>query len=265
MTELEALQSIAREMEILPGHLGFYYKNLTTGFTYGIREEEAYLAASVIKLPLFLHVLKACSQGTLSLSDRLTVTEAEKMPSCGALTLFTGPVEADIHTLCRLMIALSDNTATNVLIRRCTIPAVNQTFQDWGLRQTVLRRLLFDSEAAGRGLENTVSPKEMGTLLEGLYRGTLLPPELSRLALDTLLLQQIGHKLDGKLQREVDIAHKTGEDDRLSNDVGILFAPQPFILCFTGHDTGCYPWEDLIRRAAYLLVHCQEQTQLPSV
>ncbi len=256
--ELPILRSIEKEMETLPGHLGFYYKNLTTGFTYGVREEEAYLAASVIKLPLFLHVLKLSASGKLSLEDRLTVKEEKKMPSCGALTLFTGPVDADIHTLCRLMIALSDNTATNVLMEHCTIPAVNESFREWGLRQTVLRRLLFDSEASARGLQNTVSPKEMGLLLERLYRGEFETPELSRLALDTLLLQQIGHKLDGKLQGEVDIAHKTGEDDLLSNDVGIVYAPQPFILCFTGHDTDCYPWEDLIRRGAYELVRCQE-------
>ncbi len=255
--ELPILRSIEKEMETLPGHLGFYYKNLTTGFTYGVREEEAYLAASVIKLPLFLHVLKLSASGKLSLEDRLTVKEEKKMPSCGALTLFTGPVDADIHTLCRLMIALSDNTATNVLMEHCTIPAVNESFREWGLRQTVLRRLLFDSEASARGLQNTVSPKEMGLLLERLYRGEFETPELSRLALDTLLLQQIGHKLDGKLQGEVDIAHKTGEDDLLSNDVGIVYAPQPFILCFTGHDTDCYPWEDLIRRAAFALVQCQ--------
>ena len=56
--ELAALTAIAREMETLPGHLGFYYKNLATGFEYGVREDEAYLAASVIKFPLLLHVLE---------------------------------------------------------------------------------------------------------------------------------------------------------------------------------------------------------------
>ncbi len=255
--EMKILQAISREMASMPGHLGFYYKNLVTGAEFGVREDEAYLAASVIKLPLFLHVLKECALGTLSLDDRLTVSEEAKMPSCGALTLFPGDVDVDIRTLCALMIALSDNTATNVLISRCTIPAVNRTFQELGLRQTVLRRKLFDAEASSRGLENTVSPREMGMLLELLYRGDFIRPDMSRFAMDTLLLQQIGHKLDGKLQGQVPIAHKTGEDDALSNDVGILFAPQPFLLCFTGHHTDCYLWEDLIRRAAYDLVQCQ--------
>ncbi len=256
--EKKILDAIAGELETLPGHLGLYYKNLVTGFTYGVRAEEPYLAASVIKLPLLLHVLEQAETGALPLSHRLTVTETAKMPSCGALSLFTGEIEVDIATLCRLMIALSDNTATNVLIEQCTIPAVNATLARLGLKETVLRRLLFDAQAAARGLQNTVSPREMGCLLEMLYRGSFLSPEWSRLAMDMLLAQQVEHKLDGKLQGRYPIAHKTGEDENLSNDVGIIFAPQPFILCFTGHDTDVYPWEDLIRRGAYELVRCQE-------
>ena len=63
--------------------------------------------------------------------------------------------------------------------------------------------------------------------------------------------QQIGHKLGGKLGEDVLIAHKTGEDTNLSNDIGIVYADQPFVICFTGHQTDVYRWEDLMRRAAY--------------
>lgn len=254
--EQTVLTAIAREMDTIPGHLGFYYKNLTTGYEFGIREEEAYLAASVIKLPLYLHILQQCADGKLDMEEVLTVTREDKMPSCGALTLFTGDVDVNIRTLCRLMIVLSDNTATNKLIGRCTIPGANEGFRAMGLQQTVLRRLLFDAEASARGLQNTVSPKEMGTLLERLYRNGHVSPEASKEAMDTLLLQQVDHKLGGKLF-DAPIAHKTGEDENLSNDVGIIFAPQPFVICFTGHDTDVYRWEDLMRRAAFDLYQAQ--------
>ena len=255
--EMQALEAIAKEMETIPGHLGFYYKNLVSGLTYGVREDDAYLAASVIKFPLMLHVLTRCAKGEISLSDKLTVEDWEKMPSCGGLNQFTGPVEADILTLCRLMIVLSDNTATNKLFRFCGMENCNAAFWNMGLKKTVVRRLLFDAEASARGLENTICPKEMGVLLEQLYRGEFVSPEVSRQALDILLKQQIDHKLDGKLCGEVPIAHKTGEDTRLSNDVGVVFAEQPFVLCFAGHDTDVYCWEDLMRRAAFDLVHAQ--------
>lgn len=256
--EQQVLSEICREMETIPGHLGFYYKNLTTGLEYGIREEEAFLAASVIKLPLYLHVLQRAAAGTLDLQQELVVEDWEKMPSCGGLNQFTGAVEADIATLCRLMIVLSDNTATNKLLRLCGIPECNTAFREMGLEKCVVRRLLFDSGAASRGLENTICPREIGMLLERLYRKEFVSEAVSKEALDTLLKQQINHKLDGKLCGEVPVAHKTGEDTGLSNDVGIVFGPQPFVICFAGHDTDVYRWEDLMRRAAFDLVHAQK-------
>ena len=256
--EQSVLEAIRREMETIPGHTGFYYKNLVTGLEYGIREEEAFLAASVIKLPLFLHVLQRAAEGTLDMRQKLTVEDWEKMPSCGGLNQFTGPVEADIRTLCRLMIVLSDNTATNKLFRLCGLPECNAAFRNMGLEKTVVRRLLFDSEAASRGLENTICPKEMGMLLEQLYRNTFVSEAVCTEAIEVLLKQQVDHKLDGKLCGEVPIAHKTGEDCHLSNDVGIVFGPQPFVICFAGHDTDVYRWEDLMRRAAFDLVQAQK-------
>lgn len=256
--EQQVLETIAREMERIPGQLGFYYKNLLTGLEYGIREADAFLAASVIKLPLFAHILQRAAEGTLDMEQKLMVEDWEKMPSCGALNQFTGPVEADIRTLCRLMIVLSDNTATNKLFRLCGLEQCNNAFRKMGMEKTVVRRLLFDSEAASRGLENTICPREMGRLLEQLYRGTFVREAVCREALEVLLKQQIDHKLDGRLCGRLPIAHKTGEDTNLSNDVGIVFAQQPFVVCFAGYDTDVYRWEDLMRRAAFDLVQAQE-------
>ena len=251
MTELEILEGIRREMAAMPGHLGFYYKNLVTGFEYGIREEEIYGAASVIKFPLFLHVLAECEKGNMSLDDRIVTEESDKVPSCGALNMFTGSVETDIRTLCRLMICISDNTATNRLIRLFGFEAIEQGFAEMGLAKTRIRRKLFDRSAAAQGKQNSISPKELGVLLEKLYRGEYICKEVSEYAIEVLSEQQIGHKLAGKLGENVQIAHKTGEDDGLSNDIGIVYADQPFVICFTGHDTDVYPWEDLMRRSTY--------------
>lgn len=247
MTETQILENAKLRINALSGHLGFYYKNLASGLEYGLREDEEYLAASVIKLPLYLLALKRRAEGSLRFDERLTVPETEKVPGCGALCLFTGEPVADVATLCRLMICISDNTATNRLIRHFTLPGVSEGFAELGLRVTTIRRLLFDAEASRRGIQNTVSPREMGALLESLYSGSFVNPQTSREALDTLLGQQINHKLGGALPECTPIAHKTGEDENLSNDVGIVFANHPFILCFTGHDTDVYPWETIMR------------------
>ena len=257
--EMLVLEAIREEMARIPGHTGFYYKNLVTGVEFGVREDEAFGAASVIKLPLFMHVLKESAAGRMSMDEQLTVTSEDKVPICGALTLFTGDVTCDVRTLCRLMISISDNTATNRLIDYATIPGASAGFEAMGLHVTKLTRKLFDSEASKKGMRNTICPKEIGALLEMIYRGTFVSEAECKEAIDTLLLQQVDHKLNGKVCGEVRIAHKTGEDDELSNDVGIVYAKEPFVICFAGHDTDVYAWEDLMRRGTYDLLHAQDE------
>lgn len=249
--EMQVLEQIREEIKTIPGHVGFYYKNLVSGLEYGVREDESYLAASVIKLPLYLHILKETAAGAENMNRKLTVTEADKVPVCGALTLFTGNVKADIRTLCNLMISLSDNTATNVLFDYCGEEKLREAFQKMGLRKSVFNRKMFDREKSAAGIQNYICPKEMAMLLEQLYRKEFVSEEVCREALDILLQQQVDHKLNGKLNCIVPIAHKTGEDDNLSNDVGIVYGENPFIICFAGHDTDVYRWEDLMRRGTY--------------
>ena len=258
MKTLAALASIREEMQTIPGHTGFYYKNLVTGLSYGVRDDEVFGAASVMKLPLHLLVMQHALEGKLAMEDSLTVTQQDKVPICGALTLFTTDVTTDIRTLCRLMISISDNTATNRLIDHLGIPAIQEGFKAFGLEKTVIRRKLFDRAASRAGIQNTICPREIGELLEKLYRQEILSPAFCKEAIDTLLLQQVDHKINGKINCEVSIAHKTGEDDNLSNDVGIVYAPQPFIVCFAGHDTDVYLWEDLMRRGTYELLQAQK-------
>lgn len=246
--ESSVLEQIRQEMETIPGHTGFYYRNLVTGAEYSVRGDEAFGAASVIKLPMFLYILREAAAGRMDMDEIVTVTEKDKVPICGALTLFTSPVQADVRTLCRLMISLSDNTATNKLIRHCGLENLQRGFAEMGMRTTQIRRELFDREASRRGVQNSICPMEMGELLRQVHEGAF-----GQEALDVLGLQQINHKLDGKLCGRVDILHKTGEDDELSNDVGIVYAKEPFVACFAAHDTDVYRWEDLIRRGTYAL------------
>ena len=235
------------------------YKNLKTGYEFGVGEGERYLAASVIKLPLYLHILSQSVAGKLDMSEELIITAEDKVPICGALTLFSGDVTVDIRTLCHLMISISDNTATNKLIDRCGIEQLQEAFKEMGLYKTILTRKMFDREKAQQGLQNYICPKEIGMLLEQLYHGTFVNGAVCKEAMDILLQQQVDHKLNGKLCNAVPVAHKTGEDDNLSNDVGIVLAEEPFILCFAGHDTDVYQWEYLMRRATYDLYAVQKK------
>ena len=220
-------EKIRRELEEQQGHVGMYYKDLVTDEEFSYNGDEQFFAASVIKLPVFMCISKWADLGQADMREKVKVHESDKVPICGALTLFDGEPEVTVATLCRLMISISDNTATNILINHFGIEKFQQAFREIGLKGTVLNRLLFDSEAGARGLENKIVP-------------------------DVLLLQQINHKICGKLDSvPVEVAHKTGEDEGLTNDAGIVYAPKPFIVCYASHDTDVYRFEDFIRRTTY--------------
>lgn len=244
---------IIKRLQQVPGDVGFYYKNLVTGETMGLREKDLFEAASVIKLPIYAVIMKLCSEGKAGLSETLVCRNEDKLPPCGALYFFTGEVSADIRTLCGLMISLSDNTATNLLIRRFGIELLNAEFKKIGLAETHIERLLFDAGAAQQGLENRIVPQEIGTLLEQIYRHTFVSEAVSR-EMETLLLnQQINHKIPGYLRDEIPVAHKTGEDDEITNDVGIVYAQEPFILCFASNHTDVPEAERAIREISLTL------------
>ena len=231
----------------LPGRIGVYYKNLTDGREWGLHERKLFESASVIKLPVFAAIARMIETGETDWNERLRCRDRDKMPSCGALRYFTDEPELDLRTLCRLMIALSDNSATNLLLRRFGLERLNQEFRVMGLEQSRLERLLFDREASSRGLENRVTPIEMGTLLEQIARRNFVSPSVSEEIESVLRCQQTKHKIPGYLPKSVAVAHKTGEDSGITNDVGIVFAEKPFVLCFLSNETDVPAAERCIR------------------
>lgn len=228
---------IVSHLGSLPGDIGFYYKDLTTGESFGYRENDMFQAASVIKLPIYAVVMKLWAEGKLELSEKLLCRDEDKLPPCGALYFFTGDVEVDINTLCGLMITISDNTATNLLINRLGIDFLNEQFREIGLMDTHIERLLFDAEGSAKGLENKIVPAEMGELLERIYSHSFINEEVSCRMEKVLLEQQINHKIPGYLPEGTPVAHKTGEDDGITNDVGVVYGEKPFVICFASNFT----------------------------
>lgn len=249
----ELKKQIIERLHAEAGHTGFYYKNLVTEEEYGYNEEDVFLSASIIKFPILLQVLKLAAEGKADLTETIRIRESDKMPLSGVLTLFSGEPEVDVETLCRLMISVSDNTAANVLMSHYGVEELERGLEEMGLKATRLARLFFDKEGAKRGLKNVFSPKEMGMLLERLYRNEFVSEEVSKHAMEILLQQQVNHKIGGFLKEEVPIAHKTGEDDDISSDVGIIFAKQPFIVCFAGNEVKVPCYDILMREVAYQL------------
>ena len=253
---------VKRQLSSVPGHIGFYYKNLVTGETDGSRQTELFQAASVIKLPILAAILLEEREHPGVLQERLLVRDGDKVPGCGALQHISGTQAYDIESLCKLMITISDNTATNVLIRRFGIEFLNERFRVLGLQETKIFRFLFDTEAARQGKENLCQPKEIGSLLEEIYHGRCVSANASERMRAMLSQQQINHKIPSLLPPTVRVEHKTGEDEGITNDVGILYGREPCVLVFVSNETDVPAFEQVIRTVSLHYTRAVSYTHL---
>lgn len=211
--------------------IGFLCRSLDDGSEISFQKDTQVNSASLIKLYIMLAAFVKDSENKLSLNKPFILRDSDKLPSCGALNLMHDGLRVSARDLINLMIALSDNTATNMLIDELGIDYINGVIKKLGCRATALRRRLFDAEASAQGLRNTTSAADCALLLEGLYKNTILDPRRCGEMLEILKKQKLNSKIPFYL-RGVAVAHKTGEDDGITHDVGIVYAKRPFIVCF---------------------------------
>lgn len=247
---------ILDRLQNFSGEVGFYYKNLQTNEIIEYNEEKSMLAASLIKLTVLVEVFNQIDKGILKKDDEFITNDNDKVPSCGALNYMHSGLKITIKDLYTLMIILSDNYATNILIDILGIENINKTIKDINLKKTILNRKMFDEEKSSKGIENYTSAKDMGILLEKMYSGELVNKNYSKEMMDVLKNQRLNGKIPFFLHSEkekIEIAHKTGEDNNITHDVGIVFAKEPFIICFTGNKVDVPLYERLIQDISYEL------------
>jgi beta-lactamase class A len=252
MLSKEYRESLVKQLDAMQGEVAMYYKNMVTGETFCYHENDELQPASVIKLPVFLHYLELAAEGEVDPKEEILCTDADRVGGCGALHAFHGDQMVSIETLWELMITISDNCATNLLINHLGKEEFQKAFPKMGLHVTKLRRIMFDSVLAAQGIENGISVAEMGMLLEKIYRREFVDEKTSEYAEEILARQQINHKIPGYISDwNMRIAHKTGDDDGIANDVGLVYAKQPFVVCYASTHTVERDFEIFIRQTAW--------------
>lgn len=145
------------------------------------------------------------------------------------------------------MIILSDNMAANILIKKLGMENINNTMENLGMKKTRVNRILFDSDAEKAGKQNYFTPYEISKLFEMMQNKSLISPECSSEMLNIFKLQEVNYKMPYLLPEDVCIAHKTGDDTKITHDAGIVYAAKPFILCFAASDTNVRNTDEFIR------------------
>ncbi|MFZ0959214.1 MAG: serine hydrolase, partial [Candidatus Sulfotelmatobacter sp.] len=163
----------------LDGVMGVALEDLTTGDQFFLHENEVFAQASSIKIAVLAELYRQAQQGKLKLTDLYTVQASDLVADSNIMGGLTpGVTRITLRDLATMMVAVSDNSATNVLIDRVGMENVNAMLDSLGLSHTRLRRKMMDLNAAKQGRENISTPREMMTLLAALYRGQVLNKEM---------------------------------------------------------------------------------------
>ncbi|MBI2251565.1 MAG: serine hydrolase [Armatimonadetes bacterium] len=209
---------------------GIVVKNLNSGEKFLYNPNEIFPAASIIKIPILIETLRQIEAEKLSLENKIHLKESDKVGGAGILKELHAGIEITILDLLNLMIVISDNTATNILIDLIGIESVNNFMRSIGLTKSILGRKLMINPKTLK-YKNFVTPYEMSTLLEKLWQKRLLSSFLTKLALNILYRQQYNEKIPKYFPKAVKVAHKTGEISKINHDVGIVvLGKNPFIL-----------------------------------
>lgn len=224
-------ERIKAELANFSGKVWIYAKNLDTGKDYALRADEQVRTASTIKLPVMTEVFRQVAQGKVKWTDEIVLTKEKKQGGSGILFEFSDNTKIDLKTAVNLMIVVSDNTATNLVLDKVTADSVNDFMDTLGLRQTRSMRKIGgggDSRAFAEpqnklfGL-GASSPRDMVRLLEMLEKGEIVSKEASAEMLAILKRQQFKDGIGRGLPDTVPSASKSGALDRLRSDVGIIY------------------------------------------
>jgi beta-lactamase class A len=216
----------------LDGVMGVSIVDLSDGRHYFLHADEVFPQASSIKLCILVELYRQAQQGKLRLTDIYTVNAADLVQDSDIMGGLTpGVTKITLRDLATMMVAVSDNSAANVLIDKVGMENVNAFLTSFGLRSTRLRRKMMDLKAAGEGRENVSTPNEMAKLLQALYEGKILNQEMTADFFKVLATHK-NSWIPRDLPDELKIANKEGSLEGVRNDSGIIFVEKrPYILC----------------------------------
>jgi beta-lactamase class A len=224
-------ERIKTELAGFKGNVWIYAKNLDNGKEYALKADERVRTASTIKLPIMVETYFQVSEGKLKWTEELVLTKQNKQGGSGVLSEFSDGTKIDLQTAKNLMIVVSDNTATNLILDKVTCDAVNERMEKLGFGNIRSLRKIGgggDAKIADDGVNRLFgigvsSMREMGKLLEMLERGEILSKDASKDMINTLKRQQYTDGIGRNLLDTIPVASKSGALDRLRSDVGIVY------------------------------------------
>lgn len=225
--EIIKAKTEARLRDVLSGVqgiVGYAAVDFVKGERFAANEHMQFPQASAIKIPVLMEVYKQAHEGTISLNDKLSVGKARQVGGSGVLNEFGDNTSAiSVADLCVLMIVLSDNSATNILIDLVGMHNVNKTLQTLGITRTRLQRRMMDQAASIRGEENISTPADALKIMEYLYKGEFVNRRVSDQILSVLKKGKGSGALQSAAGAGVPVAFKPGGISGVATEWGIVY------------------------------------------
>jgi beta-lactamase class A len=224
--------------------VGVAYVDLQTGDKLSIAADSSFHAASTMKVPVMIEVLRRAQQGAFSLDQGILLINQFRSIADGSPFSLDPKEDGDttlygkigervtVREMLQLMIVRSSNLATNQLIELVGAKNVTAGAVGLGAAHTRVLRGVEDQKAFDAGMINSITAGDLATLLDAIENGKVLSAESSALMRDILLAQEFNEKIPAGLPPGTRVAHKTGEITAVSHDAAIVYPAgrKPYVL-----------------------------------
>jgi len=242
-TKLTAAESaIVTRIAKSGADVGVYFKTLDGKSVWSSRAEDVFHAASTMKIPVMIELFHQVNQGKLKLDDPLTIKNEFHSIVDGSIYTLSAKDDSEldlykaegqtrtVRQLCELMITVSSNFATNLLIEKLGVENIRATVHALGADGVNVLRGVEDDKAYEKGLNNTTTARGLAILLQAIAEGRAVDAESCKEMIAVLERQKFNEGIPAGLPQGTPVAHKTGEITKIHHDAAIVFAKRPFIL-----------------------------------
>lgn len=191
---------------------------------------ESVPSASIIKIPILVELMEQVKVGKVNLDETYTLVAADKTGGSGVMASYPDGQQMSLKEVARLMMIASDNTATNIFIRKLGREKINDRMKLLGLASLQLNRVMMDTVAVSRGIDNYVTARDINALLRLIYGHKVATPNLCEQMMEFLFENRDTVTLPRLIPKTIKIAHKTGGLTYVRGDAGIVFAATPFVI-----------------------------------
>ena len=238
----QTVSYIQTQIQKSGANVGVAFRTLDDKMEWFSRADDVFHAASTMKIPVMIELFHQVREGKVKLEDPLVVKNEFHSLADGSIYTLDPADDSEtdlykaagqtrtLNQLCELMITVSSNLATNLLVEKLGVDNIRATVHALHADGMSVLRGVEDNKAYEKGMNNTTTARGLLILLEAIAKGEAVDSDSSRQMVEILARQKFNEAIPAGVPSGTRVAHKTGELTKLHHDAAIVYAPRPFVL-----------------------------------